>query len=114
MTFQTLSNNRFIMLLAYYRLYITYTLAGFLFDLDQSTIYIDIQKIEELIRKCLPILQKTYCLTKRLKTLEEIEKYFIGVKSFVDCTEQQISRLVYNNRRRIFFSGEKKRHTIKT
>ncbi|HEY6534568.1 MAG TPA: transposase family protein [Candidatus Nitrosocosmicus sp.] len=30
--------NRFLMLLVYYRLYITYTLAGFLFDLDQSTI----------------------------------------------------------------------------
>ena len=30
--------DRFVMLLAYYRLYITYTLAGFLFDLDQSTI----------------------------------------------------------------------------
>jgi hypothetical protein len=27
--------NRFLVLLVYYRLYITYTLAGFLFDLDQ-------------------------------------------------------------------------------
>ena len=26
--------NRFLMLLVYYRLYITYTLAGFVFDLD--------------------------------------------------------------------------------
>jgi len=38
--------NRFLMLLVYYRLYITYTLAGFLFDLDQSTVCRDIQKIE--------------------------------------------------------------------
>ena len=38
--------NRFLMLLIYYRLYITYTLAGFLFDLDQSNICRDIQKIE--------------------------------------------------------------------
>jgi hypothetical protein len=30
--------DRCIMLLVYYRLYITYTLAGFLFDLDQSNI----------------------------------------------------------------------------
>ncbi len=28
--------NRFLMLLVYYRLYITYTLAGFLFDLDEQ------------------------------------------------------------------------------
>jgi hypothetical protein len=27
--------DRFLMLLVYYRLYITYTLAGFLFDLDE-------------------------------------------------------------------------------
>ena len=38
--------NRFLMLLVYYRLYITYTLAGYLFDLDQSTVCRDIQKIE--------------------------------------------------------------------
>ncbi len=52
--------NRFLMLLVYYRLYITYTLAGFLFDLDQSNICRDIQKIESLIRKCVPIPQKIY------------------------------------------------------
>src|SRR4051794_6018460 len=41
--------NRFLMLLVYYRLYITYTLAGFLFDLDQSNICRNIQKIEMLV-----------------------------------------------------------------
>ena len=40
--------DRFLMLLVYYRLYITYTLDGFLFDLDQSNICRDIQKIEPL------------------------------------------------------------------
>ena len=40
--------NRFLMLLVYCRLYITYTLAGFLFDLDQSNICRDMQKIEPL------------------------------------------------------------------
>jgi hypothetical protein len=50
--------NRFLMLLVYYRLYITYTLAGFLFELDQSNVCRDIQKIESLIRQCVPIPQK--------------------------------------------------------
>jgi DDE superfamily endonuclease len=35
--FKLVVKNRFLMLLVYYRLYIIYTLAGFLFDLDQST-----------------------------------------------------------------------------
>ena len=47
--------NRFLMLLVCYRLYITYTLVGFLFDLDQGSICRDIQKIESLIRQCIPI-----------------------------------------------------------
>ncbi len=42
--------NRFLIPLVYYRLYITYTLTRFLFDLDQITICRDMQKIEELIR----------------------------------------------------------------
>ncbi|HXS60342.1 MAG TPA: transposase family protein [Candidatus Sulfopaludibacter sp.] len=92
--------DRFLMLLVYYRLYITYTLASFLFDLDQSNICRDIQKIEQLVRKCLPIPQKTYGLTKRLKTLQEVEKYFPGLMAFVDCTEQQILRPVDKRRRK--------------
>ena len=60
--------NRFLMLLVYYRLYITYTLSGFLFDLDQSNVCRDIQKIESLIRQCVPIPQKIYGITKRLQT----------------------------------------------
>ena len=105
--------NRFLMLLVYYRLYITYTLAGFLFDLDQSNICRDIQKIEDLIRECVPIPQKTYPITKRLKTPEEVEKYFPDFLAFTDCTEQQIPRPVDKNRRKIFYSGKKKKHTIK-
>ncbi|HXT82925.1 MAG TPA: transposase family protein [Verrucomicrobiae bacterium] len=80
--------NRFLMLLIYYHLYITYTLVGFLFDLDQSNICRDIQKMERLIRKCIPLPQKIYKITKRLKTLEEVEQYFPGFLAFIDSTEQ--------------------------
>ncbi len=53
--------DRFVILLVYYRLYITFTLAGFLFDLDQkSNICRDIQNIDSLVRQCVPIPQKIY------------------------------------------------------
>ena len=100
------------MLLVYYRLYITYALAGFLFDLDQSNVCRDIQKIEGLIRQCVPIPQKTYPITKRLKTPEEVEQYFPGFLAFTDCTEQQIPRPEDKRRRKAYYSGKKKRHTI--
>jgi hypothetical protein len=45
--------DRVIMVLVYYRLYITYTLMEFLFGLDQSNVCRDIEKIESLIRDCL-------------------------------------------------------------
>ena len=94
--------DRFLMLLIYYRLYITYTLSGFLFDLDQSNICRDIQKIEKLVRKCIPIPQKIYRITKRLKTPDEVEQYFPGFLAFIDSTEQQIPRPVDNKRRKMY------------
>jgi hypothetical protein len=107
--------NRFLMLLVYYRLYITYTLTGFLFDLDQSNVCRNIQKIKNLVRLCVPIPQKIYNKTKRLKTIEEVEKYFPGFLAFIDSTEQQqIPRPVDNRRRKMYYSGKKKRHTVKT
>ena len=108
------TRDRFLMLLVYYRLYITYTLTGFLFNLDQSNICRDIQKIENLIRKYVPIPQKLYNKTKRLRTSEEVEQYYPGFLAFTDCTEQQIPRPINNKRRKVFYSGKKKRHTIKT
>ena len=69
-----------------------------------------------MIRKCIPIPQKLYNITKRLKTPEEeVEKYFPGFMAFIDSTEQQIlPRPIDNNRRETFYSDKKKRHTVKT
>jgi len=63
----------------------------------------DIQKIEpSLIRNCLPIPQKLYNITKRLKTSDDFKKYFPGFLSFIDSTEQQIPRPTDNKRKRRF------------
>ena len=80
--FKLVIEDRIILVLVYYRLYITYTLTGFLFDLDQSNVCRDIEKIESLIRECLPIPQKLYNVTKRLKSIEDVEAYFPGFIAF--------------------------------
>ena len=85
----------------------------FLFGLDQSNVCRDIQKIEGLIRLCLPIPQKLYNVTKRLKSIEEVEQYFPGFIAFIDCTEQQIPRPKNRLRRRLYYSGKRKKHTVK-
>ncbi len=111
--FKLLVKDRVIMVLVYYRLYITYTLMEFLFGLDQSNVCRDIQKIESLIIECLPIPQKLYDVAKRLKTTQEVEEYFPGFMAFTDCTEQPIPRPENRLRRRIYYSGKRKKHTVK-
>jgi hypothetical protein len=104
---------RFLMLLVYYRLYITSTLAGFLFDLDQSNVLKDIRKLEPLVKECIPIPKKLYDRAKRARTLEEVEDYFPCFKAFLDVTEQEIPRPKNKKKRRTHYSGKKKRHTVK-
>jgi hypothetical protein len=59
--------------------------------MDQSNISRDIQKTKRLIRRCLPIPQKLYEVTPRLKTREEeVEEYFPGFMAFTDRTEQPL------------------------
>ena len=57
--------DRLLMLLVYYKLYITHTLSGFLFDLDQSNVHRDILYMEPVVKSCcIPLPQKLYNITK--------------------------------------------------
>ena len=113
--FKLKAKERFLMLLVYYRLYITYTLSGFLFDLDQSNICRDISMLEPLIKLCIPLPKKLYKRTRRLRTIDEVEEYFPGFKAFIDSTEQEIPRPTKNKRKRkSYYSGKRKKHTVKT
>ncbi len=102
------------MLLVYYRLYITHTLSGFLFDLDQSNVHRDIRYMEPLVKRCIPLPQKLYNITRRLRTVQEVQTYFPDFKAFIDITEQEIQRPKDKNRKKQYYSGKKKRHTVKT
>lgn len=106
--------DRLLMLLVYYRLYVTFTLTGFLFDLDQSNVYRDIRYLEPLVRWCIPIPKKVHKLTRRLRTIEEVEQFFPDFKAFIDATEQEIPRPKNKEKRKSHYSGRRKKHTVKT
>ena len=106
--------NRFLMLLLYYRLYVSSTLIGFLFDLGQTNVLKDIRALEPAAQACLPLPKKIHEATQRLQTLEEVEAYFPGFKAFVDATEQEIPRPNAKRKRKTHYSGKKKCHTVKT
>jgi hypothetical protein len=105
---------RLLMFLFYYRLYITSTLTGVLFDLDQSNVLKDIRKLEPLVKEVLPIPKKLHDKARRLQTLEEVKAIFPEFKAFLDATEQEIPRPKNKRKRKTHYSGKKKRHTVKT
>ena len=67
---------RLLMFFIYYRLYITSTLTGVLFELDQSNVLKDIRKLEPLLKDVLPTPKKLHDKARRLQTLQEIEAMF--------------------------------------
>jgi hypothetical protein len=105
---------RLLMFLLYYRLYMTSTLTGVLFDLDQSNVLKDIRKLEPLVKEVLPTPKKLHDKARQLQTLEEIEAMFPEFKAFLDATEQEIPRPKNKHKRKTHYSGKKKRHTVKT
>lgn len=105
--------DRFLMLLMYYRLYITSTLTGFLFDLDQSNVLKNIRILERPVKECIPLPKKLYERARRARTMEEVEEYFPSFKAFIDATEQEIPRPKDKRKRRSHYSGKRKRHTVK-
>jgi hypothetical protein len=89
-----------LMLLLYYRSYVSQEFAGYLFNLDKSRVCRIIQKLE-------PILAKIMALSKEKKlSKEEVEQLL------VDATEQPIERP--KKKQKPYYSGKKKRHTLKT
>jgi len=105
---------RMLMLLFYYRLYTNLALAGFLFDLNLSNVSRNIATIEPLIKTCLPIPEKITKQTKRIHDLDELLKLYPEMKAFIDTTEQEIPRPKNKRRRKNYYSGKKKKHTVKT
>jgi len=102
------------MLLMYYRLYITYSLLEYLFDLDQSNVYRNIVLIEPVLKTCIPIPEKMTKRMKRIGTIEELLELYPEMKAFLDATEQEIPRPKNKRRRKNYYSGKKKKHTVKT
>jgi len=106
--------DRLLILVIYYRLYVTSTLLGFLFDLGQTNVLKDIRMIEPAVREVLPLPAKVYGKKRKLRTIEELEELFPGFKALIDATEQEIPRPKDKKKRKTHYSGKKRRHTVKT
>jgi hypothetical protein len=71
--------------------------------------------LEPFIKLSVPLPRKLYKRTRRARTIDEVEEYFPGFKAFIDSSEQEIPRPTKNRRKRKrYYSGKKKKHTVKT
>jgi len=113
-TFKRSLKDRLLMFTVYYRLYITSTLTGFLFEIDHSNVLRNLRHLEPLVKECMPLPKKLHERAKRAGTLKEVEEYFPGFQAFLDATEQEIPRPKSRAKRRSHYSGRHRRHTVKT
>lgn len=89
-----------LMLLLYYRSYVTQIFVGYMFGIDDSRVCRILKVLEPILASVMAI-QKCKELSK-----EEVEGLLI------DATEQPIERP--KRRQKPYYSGKKKRHTLKT
>ena len=88
-----------LLVLIYYRFYVSFQFLEMLFDLDESNICRHIQKIEPILASAVKINKNRELTQSALETI------------LIDATEIPIQRSSKNQRK--YYSGKKKRHTIK-
>lgn len=88
-----------LLVLIYYRFYVSFQFLEMLFDLDESNICRHIQKIEPILASAIKINKNRELTQSDLETI------------LIDATEIPIQRPSKNQRK--YYSGKKKRHTIK-
>lgn len=135
-------SERLLMSLMYFRLYITQTLLGYLFNLDASNVNREINgRMLAILSGVLPVPAQDEPLLdllaatqeadsssggdggggkrkrkkgKKIGTLEELlEKHPEFEEIFIDATEQELPKPKDKDRRKEFYSGKRKRHTAK-
>lgn len=119
--------NRLMVTLMYFRLYVSYALLGYLFDLDGTNIGREInQRMLPALLSVLPVPMQDELLSgrdeppqigggKRIKTLKKLMEAHPEIKEvWVDATEQPIQRPSEKLARKQYYSGKQSEHTIKT
>jgi DDE superfamily endonuclease/Helix-turn-helix of DDE superfamily endonuclease len=119
--------NRLMVTLMYFRLYVSYALLGYLFNLDGTNVGREInQRMLPALLSILPVPMQDELLSgrdeppqigggKRIKTLKKLMETHPEIKEvWVDATEQAIQRPSEKLARKQYYSGKQSEHTIKS
>lgn len=105
---------RLLMAMVWLRIYPTYEVLGVFFDLHKSNVCRNLKVMLELLREQTAMDVRWPDEKRPKKHLEEILADFPDLEVIVDATEQPIRRPKGKEAQRPYYSGKKKRHTIKT
>ncbi len=107
--------DKLLLILIHYRLYLTVEVLGYLIGLDNSNICRHLKRLEILFTKIRASFHTKPKGTKKINSLEELFERYPDLRELtVDATEQSIQRPKKNKKQKKYYSGKKKRHTIKT
>lgn len=108
--------DKLLLVLFFYKLYLTFDLLGSFFqDLDKSCVSRLIAKLEPTLQKKMNLSKIKRERRKPISTLNELLILYPEIIEFIgDATEQEIPRPKDKRKRKEYYSGKKKRHTIKT
>ena len=119
--------NRLMVTLMYFRLYVSYALLGYLFNLDGTNIGREVnQRMLPALLSILPVPMQDELLSgrdeppqigggKRIKTLKKLMEAHPEIKEvWIDATEQAIQRPSEKLARKQYYSGKQSEHTIKS
>jgi len=94
-------DDHLLIMLIYYRCYVTQEFIGFFYNVDKSAICRAIQRIEKLAKPLFGVKREPRVSRKEAEAL------------IIDCTEQAIHRPGDDVVQKRHYSGKKKRHTLK-
>lgn len=108
------TRNRFLMTIIWLRLYVTYEVLGFLFDIHKSNVSRNMKPILEVLRKEMKeeIVWPDKEKREKMKMDQFLEE-FSEVIAIVDATEQPTQRPKDKEEQKKYYSGKKKQHTLK-
>ena len=105
--------DRVLLVLMYYRTYLTQDGMTRFFGITQGSISTNIKKLSPVIRDCLPTPQDLYKEAKKVTTIEEMEEIFPEMVALTDATEQPILQPKRADMEKSHYSGKAKTHTVK-
>ena len=107
------TRDRLLMAMIWLRVYPTYDVLSFIFDLHKSNIGRNLKPILVVLRKHLTVEWPDETERSK-KSLDTFMEEFPEVTAIVDATEQPTYRPRDKDAQKRYYSGKKKRHTLKT